>query len=92
MIELGRAADGRLVLGSSQPFPADIKHVEYYRDQRLFSLVFETEDEQSQLMPCEISPQVAATVQSAPNIMVIAMARPGQEAYGYTVPLIQIGI
>lgn len=92
MIELGRASDGRLILGSSQPFPADIKHVEYYREQRLFSLVFDTDVEQSQLMPCEISPQVAATVQSSPKIMVIAMAEPGAEPYGYMVPLVQIGV
>lgn len=92
MIELGQASDGRLILGSSQPFPADIKHVEYYREQRLFSLVFDTDVEQSQLMPCEISPQVAATVQSSPKIMVIAMAEPGAEPYGYMVPLVQIGV
>ena len=84
--------DGRLILGSSESFPADIRYVEYYKEQRLFSLVFDTEDEQSALMPCEICPKTAAIVQSSPNIMVIAMAERGSEPYGYTVPLIQIGI
>lgn len=92
MIRLGQAMDGRLVLGSSERFPADIKHVEYYKEQRLFSLVYDTDDEQSDLMPCEINEKTAAIVQSSPNIMVIAMAEAGSEPYGYTVPLIQIGV
>lgn len=92
MIRLGQSLDGRLIIGSNEPFPADIKLVEYYKDQRLFSLVFETEDEQSKLMPCELSPQTAAIVHSSPNIMIIAMAEAGAEPYGYMVPLVQIGI
>ena len=92
MIRLGQATDGRLILGSNETFPAAIKHVEYYKDQRLFSLVFETEDEQSSLMPCELCPRTAALVHASPNIMIIAMAEAGAEPYGYMVPLVQIGI
>ena len=92
MIRLGQAMDGRLILGSNEPFPADIKHVEYYREQRLFSLVFETDDEESTLMPCELCPRTAALVHASPNIMVIAMAEAGAEPYGYMVPLVQIGV
>ncbi len=84
--------DGRLILGSNQTFPADIKHVEYYRDQRLFSLVFDTPDEESALMPCEICPKTATIVHASPNIIVIAMAEAGSEPYGYMVPLVQIGV
>ncbi len=90
MIRLGQAMDGRLILGSNEPFPADIKYVEYYAAQRLFSLVFDNEEEESTLMPCEISCESAAIVRSSPNIMVIAMAETGVEPYGYMVPLIQI--
>ncbi len=92
MIRLGQAMDGRLILGSNETFPAAIKHVEYYRDQRLFSLVFDTEDEQSSLMPCELCPKTAAIVHASPNIMVIAMKEAGEEPYGYMVPLVQIGV
>ena len=92
MIRLGQSMDGRLILGSSESFPADIKYVEYYKEQRLFSLVFDTAEEESALMPCEISPKTASIVQTSPNIMVIAMAEAGVEPYGYTVPLIQIGV
>ncbi|PZQ45502.1 MAG: hypothetical protein DI551_07230 [Micavibrio aeruginosavorus] len=92
MIRLGQAMDGRLIVGSNEPFPADVKHVEYYKEQRLFSLVFETEDEESRLMPCELCEKTAAIVQASPNIMVIAMAEAGAEPYGYMVPLVQIGV
>lgn len=84
--------DGRLIIGSNQPFPAYVKHVEYYKEQRLFSLIFDNDDEESALMPCEISQVSAAIVQASPNIMIIAMAEGGKEPYGYMVPLIQIGV
>ncbi len=92
MIRLGQAEDGRLLLGSNESFPADIKHVEYYKEQRLFNLVFDTEDEENRLMPCELCPKTAAIVQASPNIIVVAMAEAGQEPYGYAVPLVQIGV
>ena len=92
MIRLGQAADGRLILGSNEAFPAPVKHVEYYIDQKLFSLVFDTDDEQSELMPHELCPRTAAIVHASPNIMIIAMAETGGEPYGYMVPLIQIGV
>jgi len=92
MIRLGKATDGRLVLGSNEEFPGDIKYVEYYREQRLFNLVFDTPEEQSSLMPCELDTGTADIVQSSPNIMVIAIAGNGGNPYGYMVPLVQIGI
>lgn len=92
MIRLAQATDGRLIIGSNQQFPGFVKHVEYYKDQRLFSLVFDTDDEQSSLMPCELCPRTAALVQASPNIMIIAMAEEGREPYGYMVPLVQIGV
>ncbi len=92
MITLGQAMDGRLILGTNRPFPANVKYVEYYREQRLFSLVFDNEEEETALMPGELTPQNAAIVQASPNIMIIALAEPGTKPYGYMVPLIQIGV
>lgn len=96
MIRLGQSDDGRLVLGSNEDFPGDIKYVEYYREQRLFNLVFDTPDEQSDLMPLELCDKTAAIVHGSPNIMIIALANqpkgPDGQPYGYMVPLVQIGI
>lgn len=92
MIRLGQAMDGRLILGSNEPFPADIKHVEYYIEQKLFNLVFDTKEEDVEIMPRELCERTAAIVHSSPNIMIIAMAQAGEKPYGYMVPLIQIGV
>jgi hypothetical protein len=92
MIRLGQSMDGRLVLGSNEEFPAPVKHIEYYKEQRLFNLVFDTEDEESALLPCELCPRTAAIVRASANIMIVSMAGAGQEPYGYMVPLVQIGV
>lgn len=90
MIQLGRAQDGRLVLATNQPMPADIKHVEYYREQRLFMAVYENGD--SDLLPTEISPGIADIVHTSPKVMIVAVTAEGEEPMGYDVPLIQIGV
>lgn len=96
MIVLGQADDGRLILGSNETLPGEVKYVEYYREQRLFNLVYDTPDDQNDLMPCELNDGVAAMVHSSPNIMIIACSAdpkgPDGEPYGYMVPLVQIGI
>ena len=93
MIELGQLRDGRLIVASNEPFPADVKRVEYYREQRLFLLVYEDDSEYADdLMPCEITPELTARIHASPDIMVIAMAGEGHEPYGYPVPLVQVGV
>ncbi len=93
MIELGQLKDGRLILASNQPFPADVMRVEYYREQRLFMLVYENgADRADDLMPCEIAPGMAHKIESSADVMVVAMAENGQEPYGYQVPLVQVGV
>ncbi len=92
MIRLGQSDDGRLILGSNESFPADIRHVEYDRALRLFNLVFDTEDDQSALMPCGICCRTAALVEKSPSLIIIAMAEKGASPYGYIVPLVQIGV
>lgn len=77
---------------SNQDLPSDVRRVEYYRDLRLFMLVYENEDHGSDLMPCEISEDVAQKVVESPDIIVVAMAKENTEPYGYHVPLVQIGV
>jgi len=55
-------------------------------------LVYENEEDGSDLMPCEISEEVAQKVVQSPDIIVIAMAQENAEPYGYHVPLVQIGV
>jgi len=92
MIRLGQMDDSRLVIASSQPFPAPVRHVEYYRDMKLFLLMFDLEGHEGDLMPCDISEDIAGVVESAPGLLTIAMFESGKAPYGYDVPLIQVGI
>ncbi len=91
MIQLGQASDGRLILGSNQAMPCDIRYVEYYREQRLISLVFENEEQA--LMPLEIPHDITAIVETSPTLIIIELGlENGIEPMAYDVPLIQIGL
>ncbi|HPD83673.1 MAG: hypothetical protein R3D88_04535 [Alphaproteobacteria bacterium] len=92
MIQLAKSGDGRLIIASNQPFPADIRRVEYYRKQKLFNLVFEGRSGESELMPCEVQDDIAEIIENSPEIIVIAMKEKGVEPYGYLAPLVQIGV
>lgn len=92
-IELGHLSDGRLILASDEAFPADVMRVEYYREQRLFMVIYEEgADHDGDLMPCEVSPELAETVKSSARDIVIAMTGNPAAPYGYEVPLIQVGV
>ena len=89
-IELGVLHDGGVMLVSDRPLPSIICRVEYYRDQRLFMLVYEDVDPDTELMHYEVPPQMAKSVESTPNVMIYSLV-PNHEPIGYKVPLIQIG-
>lgn len=90
MIQLGQSPDGRLVLGLDQPLSSDIKYIEYYSEQKLFSLVLE--DDESLLMPCEISKETTPLVQRSASVIVLEVFANEDEPEGYIVPIIQIGV
>lgn len=92
MIHLGITNDERLIMASNQELPSDIARVEYYREQKLFMLVFEDKEHGDQLMPCEMSDEVSDIIKISPDIIIIAMAQEGEQAYEYIAPLVQIGL
>ncbi|MEM9468658.1 MAG: hypothetical protein AAF988_00685 [Pseudomonadota bacterium] len=92
MIRLGQTKDKKLIIVSNQDLPANVRRVEFYKDLKLFMLVYDNDDEESDLMPCEISDDAAQKVADSPDIIVVAMAKECTEPYGYHVPLVQIGI
>jgi hypothetical protein len=93
MIRLGQTQDGRLVLASNEPLPADIRYIEYDIGQRRLNLVFDTEDEETTPMPLPVCERTAPLVHASANLIVIPLAglKP-DKPYGYVVPLIQIGV
>lgn len=84
-------ANGGLVIMCDAPFPHEIRRIEYYRDQRLMMLVYESVDEDSDLMHYELTDVSAHAVETSPSVLVVDHA-PDRKLYGYDVPLIQVGV
>lgn len=89
-IELGVLHDGSVMLVSDKPLPDLIRRVEYYREQRLFMLVYLDDARDEDLMHYEIPSQIAPTVENSPSIMIYSLF-PDHEPIGYKVPLVQVG-
>lgn len=90
-IELGQLPDGDLALVCGTPLPGDVKRVEYYRDQRLFMLVYDLPDHEGDLMHYELKPDVAEKVQRRGSLVVIEPDKNTGKPMGYYASLIQIG-
>ncbi len=78
------------MLVSDQPLPDIVKRVEYYREQRLFMLIFFDSQLDDELMHYEITSDMAYSVEKTPNIMIYSLF-PDHDPIGYVVPLIQVG-
>ena len=75
---------------SDQDFAADVKRVEYYRDQKLFKLVYD--DDGDDLMEYEISDFAADLVKRSPGQIMVVSAQNPDDLKGFDVPLIQVGV
>lgn len=90
-IELGILHDGRVMMVSDKPLPDIVQRVEYYREQRLFMVVYNNEDDHpEELMHYEIPEHLAPPVESTPSIMIYSLF-PDHEPIGYKVPLVHVG-
>ena len=89
-IELGIMEDGGVMLAADSSFPEIIKRVEFYRDQRLFLLVYDNADLDSDLMHFEVPQEMVYPVEKSPNVIMYSVF-PDHPPIGYTVPLIKVG-
>lgn len=89
-IELAILNDGRVTLVSDAPLPDVVRRVEYYREQRLFQLVYNDSKNEDHLMECEIPQHMALPVEKSPNVIIFTLF-PGLEPLAYKVPLIKVG-
>lgn len=55
---------------SDRPLPDIVCRVEYYRDQRLFMLVYFDEEQDEDLMHYEVPAPMTNRVEASPNIMI----------------------
>lgn len=88
-IELGQLPDGDLALVCSGSLPAPVKRVEYYRDQKLFMLVYDLPNHEGDLMHYELSDDVADKVQRRSSMAILEPD--GGKIMGYYTSLIQVG-
>lgn len=88
---LGELPDGDLAIVSDMALPADVKRIEYYRDQRLFMLVYDLPDHEGDLMHYELRPEIAEKVQRRSSVVVIEPDKATGKASGYYASLIQVG-
>jgi hypothetical protein len=58
-IELGQLPDGDLALVCDASLPGGVKRIEYYRDQKLFMLVYDLPEHEGDLMHYELRDEVA---------------------------------
>ncbi len=88
-IELGILNDGGIMLVCDGPFPNIVKRIEYYREQRLFMLVYKGDDN-GHLMDYEIPEDMSDSIEKSPNVIVYSILK-NHEPLGYKVPLIKVG-
>lgn len=89
-IELAKMNDDRILLVSDEPMPDVVKRVEYYRDQRLFMIIWYDDNLDELLMHHEVPIDFAIAIEKTPNILVYSMY-PDHPPIGYKVPLIKVG-
>ncbi len=89
-VELGILSDGGVVMVSDNPFPDVVQRVEYYRDQKLFMLVYNDENHEGQLMDYEIPENMASPIEKSPSVIIYTLFKE-HDPIGYKVPLIKVG-
>lgn len=89
-IELSVLNDGGVMLVSDAPLPHVVKRVEFYRDQRLFMLVYNTPDDDDELMHYEVPIHMSYPVEKSPDMIIYTMF-PDHPPIGYKVPLVKVG-
>lgn len=89
-IELTVLRDGGVLMVNDLGYPDDVKRVEYYRDQRLFKLVYQDEALEEELMDYEIPEEIAFPVERCPNIIICSYDQ-DKNPYAYKAPLIKVG-
>lgn len=90
--ELAIHHDGRLALVCSADIPGKVCRLEYYRDQKMLCVVYEQDDIDPDLSHYEMPSDVDDLVRHKANVMVIVSPSAEKDAYGYDVPIVQIGV
>jgi hypothetical protein len=91
-VEVGKLPCGGIVLAADPEFLERIKRVEYYRDQRLFMLVYDDPEQEGELMHYDMQDDVDELIRHAPGLTLVSCNPKALAPYGYKVPLVQVGV
>lgn len=90
--KLGVLTDGAMALMTNHALAKPLKRVEFYRDMKLFKLIYDDGSDDGDLIEYELSDHAADLVKhSARNILVVNAENP-EDPEGYDVPLVQVGV
>lgn len=89
-VEMTVLNNGVVMLVADRPMPDMVRRVEYYRDQKVFMLVYDDEEIDSEMMHYEVPIDYAMAVEKTPNILIYANY-PDTGPIGYKAPLIKVG-
>ncbi len=90
-VELSVLNDGRVMLVSDQPMVDVVQRIEYYREQRLFNLVWYDEEQEELLLHNEIPIDLAMAVERVPEVLICMMFPKEDKTVNYKTPLVKIG-
>ena len=88
-IEFLKLKEGGVMLASDAPLEDRVKRVEYYAEQRLFMLVYQNDNLDTELMSYELPPHLASPVEKTPSIIICSI-HPVRNPKAYSVPLIKV--
>ena len=89
-IELIVLKAGNILLAGDDSFPDIVKRVEYYREQRLFLIIYKNEIAEGELMHFEVPANLIPPVERSPDVIIYSMFK-NNDPVGYKVPLIKVG-
>lgn len=89
-LEVGALKDGGVLLVNKGDIPGVVKRIEFYRDQRLMTLVYQDTAINSDLFQYELPEDMIKTVDHSPDVMIYTLFD-DHKPIGYKVPLIKIG-
>lgn len=93
-MEISVLNDGGLMMVCDKPLPSIVKRIEYYREQRMFMLIYYDNNKNlvslDELLECEIADDMTHHVEQSPNMIIYSLF-PDHEPIGYKAPLVKVG-
>jgi hypothetical protein len=89
-IELVVFEGGNIMLAADEYYNHIVKRVEYYREQKLFLIVYQNPDHEGELMEMEVSDKAIPFIEKSPSVIVCTLFK-NNDPVGYKVPLIKVG-